>query len=173
MAVMDEFKNERESMKDKSFKQKISYFWDYYRWHVIIAVAVVVLGGSLIKDITSHKDYGMYGIFLNAFRMVEDTTPFTDDYIEYANINTDEYTVLFDGNVVMNEDMDENSVNASQMLLVHIAAQDLDVMTMDNYNFIKYAYNQTFMDLRDILTPSQMAGTGSPVLRRRRSFSRN
>ena len=35
MAVMDEFKEEREALKRGTPKQKLAYFWYYYKWHVI------------------------------------------------------------------------------------------------------------------------------------------
>ena len=33
MAVMDEFKEEREALKNGTPKQKLAYFWYYYKWH--------------------------------------------------------------------------------------------------------------------------------------------
>lgn len=35
MPVMDEFREEREAMKQKSFKERFLYFCEYYKWHVI------------------------------------------------------------------------------------------------------------------------------------------
>ena len=32
MALMDEFKEERESIKNKSFKEKMDYFWCYNKF---------------------------------------------------------------------------------------------------------------------------------------------
>ena len=31
MAAMDEFRAEREAVKNGSFKEKLSYFWTYYK----------------------------------------------------------------------------------------------------------------------------------------------
>ena len=47
MPLMDEFKEERASIKNAPFKKKLRYFWDYYKWHVIITVAAVVIAAVL------------------------------------------------------------------------------------------------------------------------------
>lgn len=43
MPVMDEFREEREAMKQKSFKERFSYFCEYYKWHVIGGMALAAL----------------------------------------------------------------------------------------------------------------------------------
>lgn len=48
MAVMDEFKEEREALKRGTPKQKLAYFWYYYKWHVIISVIII---GMLVSFI--------------------------------------------------------------------------------------------------------------------------
>ena len=42
MPVMDEFREERETIKNGTFKQKWQYFCDYYKWHVIIGAFVLI-----------------------------------------------------------------------------------------------------------------------------------
>ena len=43
MAVMVEFKEEREALKHGTPKQKFTYFMDYYKWYVIIAVIIIIV----------------------------------------------------------------------------------------------------------------------------------
>ena len=35
MPVMDEFREEREAIKNAGWDYKLKYFWDYYKWFVI------------------------------------------------------------------------------------------------------------------------------------------
>lgn len=56
MAVMDEFKEEREALKNGTPRQKLAYFWYYYKWHVIIALVVIIMIVSFIKQLTDRKD---------------------------------------------------------------------------------------------------------------------
>lgn len=48
MAVMDEFKVERETIKNAKFIDKFSYFWTYYKWWVIIPVIVSTIISNVI-----------------------------------------------------------------------------------------------------------------------------
>ena len=48
MAVMDEFKEERERMKAQPFKVRFAYFWDYHKFHVLIAAFVLFFVIDLI-----------------------------------------------------------------------------------------------------------------------------
>ena len=51
MALMDEFKEERKSvLQNGTIKQKISYIWDYYKWHIIIPIIVVIALISFIVN---------------------------------------------------------------------------------------------------------------------------
>ena len=52
MAVMDEFKEEREALKNGTPRQKLTYFWYYYKWHVIIALVVIIMIVSFVKQLT-------------------------------------------------------------------------------------------------------------------------
>ena len=54
MAVMDEFKEEREALKRGTPKQKLAYFWYYYKWHVIISVIII---GKLYLPVRKPKGY--------------------------------------------------------------------------------------------------------------------
>lgn len=156
MAVMDEFKQERQSLKGQPLKKKLSYFWYYYKWYVIGGAAALIIISTLISDVLNNKDYAMYGIAVNAYAMEQDVSPFLDGYIEYAGIDTEEYNVLLDASFRMGQAMDENAISTSQMIMVYTAARDLDILAMDTANFNKYSYNSTFLDLREVLTPDQL-----------------
>ena len=157
MPVMDEFKEERNSLRDKPLKDKLNYFWDYYKWHTILTLLAVIIGTSLIRDILTRKDSALFAILLNAYPLSDDMSGFTDQYAEYAGIDTGKYDVVFNDTLRMGDETDEASLNASQMIMVHVASRDMDIMTMDTPNFNSYAYNGAYMDLRDILTPEQIA----------------
>ena len=56
MPVMDEFKKEREMLKGKSFKEKLDYFWYYYKLQVFAVIFVLILVVTTIRDIVTQKD---------------------------------------------------------------------------------------------------------------------
>lgn len=156
MPVMDEFKEERAALKQKPLKKKIEHFWHYYKWHTIGTIVGAILLFILVRDITSNKDYGFFGIFVNAYPKYAETTAFDDAVAKALDIDLEEYEVAFDHNYRMTEEFNDNSFQTAQMLMVHTAAGDVDVMVMDTYNFSKYGYNNNYGDLRFYLSDDQL-----------------
>lgn len=159
MAVMDEFKEERAALKNGTFKEKLSYFWYYYKWYVIGTICVVAFLGSFVHQFVTRKDTAFYAVMLNASTMnpLEADDPYALEYAEYAELDLNEYDIFFDTSLHIAENgMDENSYTSVQKLAVYTAASDLDVMVTDTDSFRKYAYSYTFHDLRDFLSAEQI-----------------
>lgn len=158
MAVMDEFKQERQALKDKPLKDKFIYFLDYYKWYVIIGVVGTILIFTLVRDMVTSRESALYGIFVNAFAVDEEASKaFLDGYAEYAGIDLNEMDIIFDSSLRMSsEGVDESSMSSTQMIMIYTAAQDLDILSLDEQNFSRYANNEYMMDLSTCLTPEQM-----------------
>lgn len=160
MAVMDEFKEEREALKNGTPKQKLAYFWYYYKWHVIIALVVIIMIVSFVKQLTDRKDPAFYAVMLNASlldQMTSEQPDFVTDFAEKEGIDLNTSDITFDTSIRIVEDsMDETSSTSSQKLMVYVAANELDCMITDFTSFQKYANSSMFHDLRDILTDEQI-----------------
>lgn len=160
MAVMDEFKEEREALKNGTPKQKLAYFWYYYKWHVIIALVVIIMIVSFVKQLTDRKDPSFYAVMLNASLLDQITSEqpdFVTDFAEKEGIDLNTSDITFDTSIRIVEDsMDETSITSSQKLMVYVAANELDCMITDFTSFQKYANSSMFHDLRDILTDEQI-----------------
>ncbi|MGN1148730.1 MAG: hypothetical protein ACI4TB_09925 [Lachnospiraceae bacterium] len=155
MAVMDEFKEERAKLKEQSFKKKLSYFWTYYKWYVIVGIIVVIAAGYTIKVIATHTDDALYGIALNgSLKGDEDTL--SQSFMEYAGIDPKEYSVSFNTTLRMSDTMTETGVEASQFIMVYSAAKDLDVGIMDAPRFEKYAYGSLYCSLETCLSSEML-----------------
>ena len=156
MPVMDEFKEEREALKAQPFKKKLEYFWNYYKWHTIGTIVGVILLFTLVGDMVNNKETVFSGILVNTYPRYEETDAFDAAIAEVLEIDTGKYQVKFDYNFYMSEVFDNNSYQTTQMLMVHTAAGDVDVMSMDTYNFNKYGYNSYYADLRLYLSTEQL-----------------
>ena len=160
MAVMDEFKEEREALKNGTPKQKFSYFWYYYKWHVIISVIVIGMLVSFIYQYVNRKDTAFNAVLLNASlldQMSSEQPDFLTDFAEKEGIDLNTNDITFDTSIRIVEDsMDETSVTSTQKLMVYVAANELDSMITDFDSFQKYANSSLFYDLRDILTEEQL-----------------
>ena len=160
MAVMDEFKEEREALKNGTPKQKFSYFWYYYKWHVIISVIIIGMLVSFIYQYVNRKDTAFNAVLLNASlldQMSSEQPDFITDFAEKEGIDLNTNDITFDTSIRIVEDsMDETSVTSTQKLMVYVAANELDSMITDFDSFQKYANSSLFYDLRDILTEEQI-----------------
>lgn len=156
MAVMDEFREEREALKNGTPKQKLQYFWDYYKWYVIIGAIVIIMAGSFIRDILTSKKQGFFAVFLNT-QEEEAAEAFRSDLAERLNIDTDHYEVSVDTSMSISAvSNDEATLNNMQRLSIYTGTGDLDVMAADAPSFLRYASTDMFYDLRDILSKEQL-----------------
>lgn len=156
MPVMDEFKEERAAMKNGTLKQKLTYFFDYYKWHVICGLIAVIFVGVLVRQLVTQKDTAFYAVLLNgASRIYPAESGHRDAFAEYAGIDTDEFDVVYDTSIQIGTGTGDDYQSA-QTLMIHITAADLDVMVSDLNSLRHYAYLGDFRDLRDILTQDQL-----------------
>ena len=158
MPVMDEFKEEREAMKNSTPKQKLAYFWDYYKWHVIVAVIAVIVVVSFINQILNKKDTAFYACMLNSSRIdfLNDNPDSINAFAQYADIDTGAEEVFYDTSMQIGMNTGDD-MNSSQKFMVYLASSEMDVMVTDATTNLKYAYQGDYYDLREFLAPEQLA----------------
>ncbi len=156
MPVMDEFKEERAAMRHGTPKQKLTYFFDYYKWHVVSGVIILIFAGALIYQIATHKDIAFYAMLLNASAYgYPEQAESTAGFAEYTGTDTEKYDIIYDATVKLGTD-GATDYQAAQKLMVQITAADLDVIVSDGDSLLEYAYMGDFYDLRNFLTAEQM-----------------
>lgn len=70
MAIRDDIKKEQEKLKGKPFQDKLEYFVDYYKWHVIVLVALIALIGGTIYQKTTTPEIKLTGVLFNASNLL-------------------------------------------------------------------------------------------------------
>ncbi len=73
----------KEKWKALSKKQKAQFVWDYYRWHIIIAILVLAVGGSMLYDRIHYRAPLMSVIMVNNTSSLE--KPGNADFSEFLN----------------------------------------------------------------------------------------
>lgn len=158
MPLMDEFKEERAALKNGTPKEKISYFFYYYKWHTVAVIAVTLFIISFVYQFATQKETAFYAVMMNAAAMT-DGTEYSRAFGDYAEINLNKNEFLFDTSIRTNamDIIGDVNYTSLQKLTVYTAAAELDAMITDTDSFQKYANSYTFYDLRDILTEEQVA----------------
>lgn len=156
MPVMDEFKKEREAIRQKSLKEKLAYFFDYYKWHTLAVVILVAAVISLIIQQINRKDCALYVCLLNT-TAIDWTEDYVKSFEEYAGIDRSKYEAIFDTTMYINlVGRDTLTSSSFQKLAVYIAAGDLDLLVTSPEIIQYYVDQKIFIDIREILTPEQI-----------------
>lgn len=157
MSVHEEIKEQQKKLKGQGFKAHWDYFWEYYKIHTVVAIAVIVFLAVLIHDVTNSKPYGFYAMLVNSSASAAQDT-LESEFVEYGQIDTENYDCLIDTSSSYNlQIIDEATIATSQKIMAIIAAGELDVMVIDLDLFTNYANQQTFCDLREVLSAEQVA----------------
>jgi len=159
MALMDEFREEREKVKNGTLKQKFSYFWDYYKWYVIVPVIIIGFVGSTIYQKITAPEIILNGVLLNVYNTESNsvTQEIINEFSKEQNIDTKEFEVTL--NTTLHYTADDTSGTANyesvQALMAWTAAGNIDFIGGDHDSLTKLAYNGYFVDLREFLSKDE------------------
>lgn len=160
MAAMDEFRAEREAVKNGSFKEKLSYFWTYYKWYAIIPFLIIVCIISFIHENATATDTVLNGILLNINPIEGDPSDLTNGFYAEQDIDRKLYDInLNTGLSYHPESTNNTSAYATiQALMAWNAAGELDFICGDQSAMTALAYKGYCTDLSKLLTEEQFAG---------------
>lgn len=163
MPLMDEFKEERKRIKDAPPKQKLAYFWEYYKWYVIVPALILIALTSYIYHIVTRTEDVVNGQLLNA--RAENAQTIANDlaaaFSEEIDLDTKEYSVNLNTALVYLPSTAASSGAANyesvQALMTWVAAGTIDFISGDTASLNELAYREYFFDLREILSEEQIA----------------
>lgn len=157
MPVMDDIKQETSKMKDKSFKEKLSYFWGYYKFHTLAVVALLIMVIWFVHDLVSQKENAFYALLVNAggYHMAEDAG---NEFAENAGIDLKQYDIKIDTSVIYDPgDFSQDSYYGAMKLSALLAAGEVDAFVSTENTFSNYALTDSFFHLDEVLTDEQIA----------------
>ncbi|MBR6627558.1 MAG: hypothetical protein IKL04_06250 [Lachnospiraceae bacterium] len=156
MPLMDEFKEEREAIKNAPLKTKLIYFFDYYKGHVITAAILLFVIGSLIHHFATYKETIFHTVLMNSIRTDESQDVHPVAFAEMLGVDTDEYDVHFDTTIYITDNYYDDAVVANiQKLVVYQMAGDVDTLICEFPRAESYIYNGALDDITKYMTPEQ------------------
>lgn len=159
MPLMDEFKEERAQVKDRPFKERLAYFWEYYKWWVIGIVGAIIVIVLMIRSIVTKKDQVLYVAMINTLQVSTECTEevFINPLLEQFELNPKKNTIMYDIDFVFSDEGNgSNDYRNRELLSVYMAAGEIDIISSDEPYFLEYAYNGFFCDLRDYLSAEEL-----------------
>ena len=144
--------------KALSKKQKVGYIWDYYRWHILIAIVVIAFAGSLIHHYATYKESVLDIIMINCNYAYTNDTPGLEEYCDMIDINPEKETVAVDVSLTFSE-ADTYSTNyySDQSLTLKLSVGGGDILFCNENVFMEYATAHSFTDLSTVLTEEELA----------------
>jgi len=153
--MADEVREQQEKLKDMDTRSKLSYFFYYYKYHVLIGGAVGIFIFSVIFTMITQKACAFYCVMLNTDGYYESAVDESARFAEYAGINTNKYEVTLDtGLKITGNDGkagDELSYNSLAKLMALIEAESLDSLIGNNEVMETYGRQYYFKDMREVL----------------------
>lgn len=128
-------------------RKKLSNFFHYYKFHIIITIIVLAFVGYTVKGCVTRVDPDFNIAFVGDFYFT-DTTPLKEKILSEWN---DVREILIDG-AMISEDGDPQLNYAMQMkAVVLFGAGDIDVFILDKAVFENYAKQGAFVSLDDLV----------------------
>lgn len=154
--LRDEMPLGKQSAKDLSFSEKMEFYWQKYKIHIVVTVLLACFFGSILHPIIHKKETVLSIAYINAFPNVEDQV-IIDDLEKYLQLNPKKQQVLLDSTYYIDNTSDSPyALTYSQKFSVNAMAGNIDVVLSDVTNFDFYGNQGFFRDLTTILSEEEL-----------------
>ncbi len=158
MALMDEFKKEREEIKSRPFKERMAYYWGYYKWHAIAIAAGVFFLGSLIHHYVTMKEIVLYVALPNITLVDDAEQKIHDVFLMKEGLNTKEEDITLDDAIYVSlDEPTQETMAGTQKVAALIYSKGLDMILTRSDYFTNYAYQEVFMNPEEYLSAEEFA----------------
>lgn len=156
-SVSDEIGEQRKkAMEGAGFKERLSYFFYYYKVHVLLTVVIGAVVISTIVSLATKKDIVLQVVYINGFP-VENTETFMADFATTIPINPEKEEVLLDDSFyIAAENRSTFDEQNQEKLFMMSAAGTVDVCVSDEAFFMELVKQGYLLDLSTVLTDEQM-----------------
>jgi len=154
--LRNEMPPKKQQIKDLSFSEKMEYYWQKYKIHIIVTVLLACFFGSILHPIIHRKETVLSIAYINAFPNVDDQV-IIDDLEKHLQLNPKKQQVLLDSTYYIDTTSDSPyAENFSQKFSSKAAAGHFDVVLSDITNFAFYGNQGFFQDLSTIFPEEEL-----------------
>jgi hypothetical protein len=146
-------------MKDKPFKEKAEYFWEYYKFHVLGIIAAIAIIAAIIHSVVSYRAYAISIIMVNPDNIISDEfcPEWESDLAEILQINTKKEQIYIDTSIQCGNDTQQQIEYAAlQKLVAFFTSRTADVFISNTPLYEEYSQNGHLSDLRNYYTEDEL-----------------
>ena len=141
-------------LKEMTMKKRCSYFWDYYRYHVIGACLILVLMGTVIREVANQSTILLNVVISEMINERTDVTELEQQFTQLVKSEAEENETIriyaYPFNNIESSFSDLTQVYLEKFV-AQVAISELDVFILEENDF-SYFYEQgLFKPLDELL----------------------
>ncbi len=152
MSVEKEIRKiQRESLKNMNNRQRLSYIWGYYKWHILFTLFIAILLISITKDLIINNRPSYINILLiNASPFFSGNEELEQDIAEFSNVDLNKYNINIDPSIYISEQdsdtLNPMNIGSVQKFMALYASNDVDVMIAPETFIDMYLHEDMYAD---------------------------
>lgn len=152
MKPIDYIKNEHKKIMETPKNERLSYIWEYYKWHIIVFLLVIVLLVQGIASAQARKETVFSGFMLNSKILLEEDD-FLQGFYDYAGIDSTKQEAAIYTDLILTDRNMKSDITAFQRIMAGVAAKDTDFIAglSEPFRVCAYSSSSFLMDLREFL----------------------
>lgn len=165
MTIRETIRTQIRSMKDRSWREKISYFLEYYGGKTLLLLLGLGIIVAFCVTLAAQKTPAFTATFFGAEPQpaAED---FLSGYIQAAGIDDqrNEVSILTYDDIQADAVISQDTYQSIEVFTAMAASHSVDCFAANTDFFLVYAYRDYAIDLRTVLRPSELDAL-APYLR--------
>lgn len=155
MTIREAISQQLKSIKNRSLKEQLSYFWEYYGIKTICLLLVLALGIAFLVTMLTRKDTVFSAVFFGADALQAD---YLTQFSQACGIDTDAYEVSVTcyPDIRMEQQITPDIYDSMQAFTAMVSARTVDAFAGNTELFLYYAYMEYAVDLRTVLTGEEL-----------------
>ena len=156
MTIREAQKEQQKSIKNRSFKEQLSFFWEYYGIKTICLILAVAAVIAFIVTLATKKEYAFTGVFFGA--IPQDSEVYLEKFSQAADIDLTEYELSINchPDIQMDQQITQEVYASMESFAAMVATGSVDCFAGNTELFLYYAYMEYATDLRTVLTPAEL-----------------
>lgn len=152
--LKQEAANEKKKFSQMSLSDKVWYIGEYYKFHILAVLIVVMLIGTVGSTVYRNIYYEstLHGFVINnRSESALDTAPYEQGFAEYMGYTNRQQLSLESSFISYGDEATEFSYASMAKVSALVASKDLDFMIVDEENFLHYVEMDAFINLEEVL----------------------
>ena len=157
MTIREARKEQWESIKNRSAKEKFSFFWEYYGIKTIALTIAAALAIAFVVSMIIKKEYAFTGVFFGAVPQ-NSSESYLEGFADEAGIDLKKYefSVQCHLDIQMDQKITPEIYQSMETFTAMVSGNSVDCFAGADDLFLYYAYMEYALDLRTVLTPEEL-----------------